>query len=371
MPPMSQARLAAVILLGLALAAACGENGPGGSPRVVIDPVLDSLFVGDTRAPGAFGVTYYDADGHTQPTGPVRWASSDTAAVRVDSVTGEVVARGHGPALLSARANGTTGRALLVVSRPLDVALLLDTIYLMEGDTFTVPVSVRVRGGGPATVWFRTPANAVHAVDSATGRDSAFAPGPARPFFVFAATATDTVADTGATEVVQLTDTMGGKAFFTVLGSAIRRARAGARAVNYRRAGDTATFRLSAPITIQNTTVENVVITLRDSVGAAGTFGIDSLSPQEAANTVFICRPKRSWALWSTSIAVPPLRALSRPGGTITITKIIALPHGRAIGGRFLFTGQRSDMYDEPLGALPIRGTFVAPLITDVRRTCG
>jgi hypothetical protein len=31
-------------------------------------------------------------------------------------------------------------------------------------------------------------------------------------------------------------------------------------------------------------------------------------------------------------------------------------------------TAQRIDLYDDPLGVLPIRGTFVAPLITTTPR---
>ncbi|MEX2156829.1 MAG: hypothetical protein WD773_08315 [Gemmatimonadales bacterium] len=355
------------LLLGVALIAACGGSDPAASPRVVVAPLLDSLFVGETKP--ARSATYLDARGDTQPAGPVRWASRDTNVARVDSVTGEIVGRGPGTAILEARANGVTGTAFLVVSRVLDLSLLLDTIYLMPGDTFTVPFDLRVKSGGPATVWFRTPANPYFAVDSASGRDSAIVAGPARPFYVFAALGPDTVADTGATEVVQLTDTVGGgKGFFSVLGTVIRRARSGARAVHYRREGDTVTFRISLPITQQGIVVENVLITLRDSVPAAGTFPLDSISLAEllgsGANPV--CRPPRPWALWSFQTN-PPLRALSRRGGSLAITQVTPIAHGRAISGRFVFTGQRADLYDDPLAALPIRGTFVAPLIADAR----
>jgi len=371
MPLMQRSRCASTLAsLALALGAACGVSGPGGSPRVVIDPILDSLFVGDTLA--ARAVRYFDARGDSQATGPVRWTSSDTALLRVDSVTGVTIARRPGAALLSARANGITGTALLVVSRVVDVALLLDTIYLMPGDTFTVPVEVRVKGSTPATVWFRTPSNPFHTVDSATGRDTAVVSGPAQPFYVFAAVGPDTAADSGATEVVQLSDTAGGKGFFTVLGTVIERTRTGARGVNYRRQGDTVTFRVSLPVVVNGVTVENIVITLRDSVGAAGAFPIDSISPAEAfgAGSNFVCRPKRSWALWSIQTA-PPLRGLSRPGGVITITRVVTIANGRAVSGRFAFVGQRSDLYHDSLATLPIRGTFVAPLIADNSRTCG
>jgi len=358
------------LLLGVALIAACGGSDPAASPRVVVDPLLDSLFVGDTLP--ARSATYLDARGDTQPAGPVRWASRDTNVARVDSVTGEIVGLGPGAAILEARANGVTGTALLVVSRVLDLSLLLDTIYLMPGDTFTVPFDLRVKSGGPATVWFRTPANPYFAVDSASGRDSAIVAGPARPFYVFAALGPDTVADTGATEVVQLTDTIGGKGSFSVLGTVIRRARSGARAVHYRRQGDTVTFRISLPVqTPQGFVVENVLITLRDSVPAPGLFPIDSISLTEllGGGADPICRPLRPWALWSIQTN-PPLRALSRRGGSLVITQVMPVVHGRAISGRFVFTGQRADLYDDPLAALPIRGTFVAPLVADLTRPC-
>jgi hypothetical protein len=357
------------LLLSLALVAACGPSSPAASPRVVVNPILDSLFVGDTLA--ARSATYLDTHGDPQPAGPVRWTSSDTNVARVDSVTGQIVGRGAGVAVLSARANGVTGTGLLVVSRVLDLSLLLDTIYLMPGDTFTVPIALRVKGGALATVWFRTPGNPYFTVDSASGRDSAKVAGPAKPFYVLAAIGPDTVADSGATEVVQLLDTTGGKGFFSVLGTVIRQDRAGARAVNYRRQGDTVTFRVSLPLVSAGIVVENVLITLRDSVNAPGTFPIDSISLNEVfgAGADPNCRPPRPWALWSLQTN-PPLRGLSRRGGAITITQVAPVAHGRAISGRFVFTGQRSDLYDDPRAALPVRGTFVAPLISDLGRPC-
>lgn len=344
------------LLLGLVLAAACGESGPQISPRVAVDPILDSLFVGDTRP--ARRVTYLDAQGDTQPTGPVRWASSDTAVLGVDSVSGVLVGRRPGSAVLAARANGVRGAALLLVSRTLDLTLLLDTLYLMPGDTITVPVLVRDKDDSPPPVTFDAPGQAVFTIDTA-GLVTANSPGGPFPFTAHA----ETVTATGAVEVVQLTDTTGGKGFFTVFGTITRRARRTARAVNYRRQGDTATFRIAFPL--GSPVVENVVITLRDSVAAPGTFAIDSMSPAEAfgAGSNFICRPARAWAIWSLETN-PAVQALSRRNGAITITQVVPVANGLAVSGRFSFTGQRRDLYDDPLGALAVRGTFVAPLIT-------
>jgi hypothetical protein len=49
---------------------------------------------------------------------------------------------------------------------------------------------------------------------------------------------------------------------------------------------------------------------------------------------------------------------------------VATIAHGLAVSGRFSFTGQRSDLYDDALGRLPVRGTFVTPVITDTR-PCG
>lgn len=341
----------------------CGENDPTTSPRVIVAPLLDSLFVGDTLA--ARTVTYLDARGDTQPAGPIRWFSSDSGLARVDSLTGQIVGRAPGAVVLSARANGVTGTGLLVVSRALELTLLLDTIYLMPGDTFTVPVSVQSRAGSPPPVWFSTSLNGVFTIDSATGRVTATGFGGPLPFTAHA----DTVSAVGAVEVVQLTDTVGGKGFFSVLGTVIRRDRSGGRAVNYKRQGDTVTFRVSMPVLSGSIVVENMLITLRDSVNAPGTFPIDSISPNEAFAADPICRPPRPWALWSIQTN-PPLRALSRRFGTLVITQVEAIAHGRAISGRFQVTARRSDLYDDPFASLPIRGTFVAPLINDPSRPC-
>lgn len=345
---------------------ACGNgNGPASNAYVVVTPVLDSLFVGDTLP--APTVTYYDARGTIQPTGPITWSSSDPTIARVDPATGQIVGRGPGPALLTAHANGVDGTALLVVSRTLDLALLLDTLFLMPGDTITVPTVVHQKGGTAPPVWFKTSMNGVFTIDSATGRVTAIGFGGPLQFTAHA----DTLTANGAVEVVQLTDTIGGRGFVTVLGTVIRRDRTVARAVNYFRRGDTVTFRISLPLVQGGFVVENMLITLRDSVHAPTLFPVDSVSPDElfGPGSDPICQPPRPWGLWSFQLN-PPLRALSRPGGMLSITQVVPVAHGRAISGRFDVVGQRYDLYDDPLARLPIRGTFVAPLIDDPTHPC-
>src|SRR5262245_28013103 len=157
------------VFLFLAASAACSDGGgPSGSPRLIVTPILDSLFVGDTAPPGAFTVTYIDAAGDTQPAGIVRWSSLKPTVATVDSVTGQVVAAGAGDAVITARANGIQGAALVVVSRTLELTLVLDTLYLMPGDTITIPVRVLKQGGAPPAPWFESSLNpAIYAVDSA------------------------------------------------------------------------------------------------------------------------------------------------------------------------------------------------------------
>ncbi len=336
---------------------------------MLVTPVLDSLFVGDTLPAGLLTATYLNAAGDPQPTGPVTWHTDQPAVIAVDRQTGRVIAVGPGEGIVYADANGVTGAALVVVSRALTVTLLVDTVFLMSGDTFTVPVEVLRKEGAPPTPWFSpSPNAAIYTVDSATGLVTAISPGGPVRLVAHA----DSAADSGAVDVQLLTDTLGGRGSFTALGTVIRFATAQARAVNYRRQGDSLTFRLNLGIPSTANALENVVVTLREPVLGPGSFAIDSLSPSEAfaSGSDAICRPPRAWGLWSTRSTSPTVTALSRRGGVIVVTRMEPVVGGVAISGRFTFTAQRSDFYDDPLGALPLRGTFVAPLVTDTR-PCG
>jgi hypothetical protein len=350
------------------VALSCSEDvGPVPTPTLTLSPLLDSIFTSDTLPAGSFTAVYRDAAGQVHPTPTLRWRSATPSLLAVDSTTGRVIALGRGAGVVEAAAGSAVGQALVVVSHALDLSLLVDTIFLMPGDTFTVPVGVVRRGGSPPPVRFTPSVNpAIYTIDTVTGTITAVAGGPPTRLIARA----DTVADTGAVEVVVLSDTLGGKGFFTVLGTVIRRARAVARAVNYRRQGDTLTFRLNLSISSGAQVVENVVLTLRAPVTAAGTFTIDSITPAEAfgSGSDFICRPARPWSLWSARGATD-LVALSRTG-SIGVARVSAVTNGQAISGSFVFEARRTDFYDELLGRLPVRGTFVAPLIAD-NRPCG
>ena len=362
-------RLAFILGMGLALAGGSSCNpssGPSSLAQVLVNPVLDSIFVGDSLGP--LTVTYLGDDGQPQPAGTVTWQSGDATVISVDATTGKIAALKPGFALALATAHGHTGAALVVVSRALQVSLLLDTLYFMPGDTFTVPVQVEHQAAGVPAIWFKAigGTNAVFAIDSATGRDSAKTTGGPLPFQVFAALGPDTVADTGAVRVLTLSDTTGGVGSYSILGTVIRRVSVQTQATNYQRVGDTLTFRLRAFITQGTVTAEAAIVTIRTGLSAPGTSPIDSLSRTELPSAGFdpVCRPPRNWATWSTIATATPIVALSRPGGSVTVTQVVPVTGGFAISGRFSFVAQRTDFYADPLGRLPIRGTFVAPLTT-------
>lgn len=356
------ARLPLPLLAGAALVGAdCLDTGSLQARRLVLKPVLDSLFIADTLQP-PLAVTYYDDHGDIQAAGPIQWLSTAPSVATVSS-SGQVVGVGKGFTVIAAYAHGVTGQALIAVSRPLDVTVLLDTIYLLPGDSLTVPVQVLRKAGRPPESWFAAAPNGAFTIDSATGLINAASVGGPFPFIAHA----DTVADTGWVEVREPTAADQARGFYTIFGTVVRRHAAPVQAVNYERLGDTLTFRLDV---FDNAINEHVVVTLRSAVTAPGQFVIDSISPLEASGPGVnpICRPPRSWATWSTAAVSPSLSAWSRAGGSLTITRLVSGAGGQTIGGRFDFRAQREGFYSDPLGVLAIRGTFVALLSTDTNR---
>ena len=361
--PRVMKRLALFALAATVATAACNTGEPPSLARLDLSPVLDSIFVGDS-AP-ARTATYYDDHGaFVGPVAPA-WSSTAPGVVDVDPTTGKMAAKSRGFAVLTATYGRVQGQALVVASRPLELSLLLDTVYLMANDTFYVPVEVKAKTGPPPAPWFFTPANGVFSIDSATGRIVGLAQGGPLRFYVHA----DSLVDSGAVQVVNLTDTTGGLSYYTILATFLRRTTVGARAVNYARAGDTLTFRLRDFITFAGQTIEAIVLTSRDPVVAPTTITIDSISPSQAFDRASgfdaICHPLSNWGLWSTRAVNPPVSALSRQGGTLVINQVKTITNGKVVSGWFSFVAQRTDVYGDPIWALPIRGTFVAPLITD------
>src|SRR5881275_2258613 len=302
-----------LVLLGAAALAACVDLGvQHGVASLSIQPVLDSVFVGDRTL--AHRVTYFDENGNVQPAGTVVWTSTDTTIATINAQTGAVTGVRRGSVVINASAHGTPGGAFIVVSDTLDITLQLDTVYLLPGDTLSVPWTVLKRTPVPAAaVWFTAPSNAQFSIDSASGRITATAtPGGPSRYIVHA----DSLADTGAVYVMSPADTTGGKIFYSVRGTVITHVGGPARAANFAALNGRQAFQLTGTYVVNGVPRQRLQITRPDSVIAAGTYAIDSLSPAEDVTTAppATCAAPRPWARWDALNA--GITSYSRRGGT-------------------------------------------------------
>jgi hypothetical protein len=375
LPILAACGLAAAAAGAAALVASCSLSSSTPQQALVrVSPILDSVFVGDSLAP--LSVTYFNPDGTQGDPGPVRWSITPDTIARIDSLRGVIHGLKHGVALAKAAARGDTGLALVTVSRRLDLTLLLDTVYLLPNDTITLPLAVVQKSSATSyTRWFtRSPDPARYTIDTAAGLVTAVGPGNPLSYVAHVAAGPDTVADTGAVAVVSLADTSGGRFFVTVLGTAIRHEGGAAFSLNYTKTNGARAFRLVDSLFTSSNVYEQVFVTLVDSIIGTGTFLIDSLSPGEANASLgpldAVCRPLRPWASWASTFFGSGIRGFShrpaalQPAGSLTVTQYRTIAPGHVIGGRYLFTAQRSDLYFDPLGALTVRGIFVAPLVS-------
>lgn len=338
---------------------ACSHNDSNGPlPYIIVQPLVDSLYTGDTAA--ALTATYYSANGTPGSTGNQRWSSSDTTVAKVNLNTGVLVGVGPGNAVLTVSQSGATGQALIVVTDTLDVKLLQPQIELLTNDTFVAPVVVRSKGGAPPAPWFSALPNGYFTVDSATGRIVSTGTGAPAAYHVHV----NGLSDDGTVEVLSLGDTTGGAGAYTVNGSVSAQRSATVRALNYTRTGGALTFLLTFKVSVGNVTTEIVNLLSQTAVTAPDSLGIDSVSVSEAQNNSFLCSPPRSAAAWSSTSQGSPILAVSRAGGYVKIRQVISVTGGSAISGSFSFVGQRADYYTDPSGRLAIQGNFVAPLIT-------
>src|SRR2546425_13231092 len=77
--------------------AACIGSSTSPTPRVMLDPILDLLFVGDKIPPPA--VTYFDGTStQTPPPSQIVWSSSDATIMAVGPPTGQNTRRQRGAA---------------------------------------------------------------------------------------------------------------------------------------------------------------------------------------------------------------------------------------------------------------------------------
>src|SRR3989442_1596516 len=102
--------------------AACVESTS--LPRfVALDPILDSVFVGDLRP--LPNVTYFDGDKlQTPAASAVTWQSSDPAILDVNNPAGQVRGLQSGNALVIATVQNVHGSPIVAVSDPVDITLL-------------------------------------------------------------------------------------------------------------------------------------------------------------------------------------------------------------------------------------------------------
>jgi hypothetical protein len=303
----------------------------------------------------------------------------------IDTATGKVSGVSKGPALISASvaAASRSALALVYVSRPLDLTLLMDTVVVAPGDTISLPPLLAIKQKNPAATTLRfdpSPAPSVYTIDTVTGRITALAAGGPVRYVARLSAGTTTVADTGGVIVLGLVDTTSAGVFYmTATGTAIRHQRGAAMGINYpRQNSPRGGFQLSDTLFRPDSVIEKVLVTLLDTVSGPGIFEIDSISPLEVTTTRITpfdaaCIPPRPWATWSSTALRLGGRVLAPAHGTPTsavagqlvITQRVAASGGGAIiSGRYTFTAQRTDLYYDPLGAETIRGTFVAPVRT-------
>src|SRR3989441_4142201 len=109
-----------LVLLGAVALAACVDLGvPHGVPALTIQPVLDSVFVGDRTL--AHRVTYFDENGNVQPAGTRVWTSTDPTIATIDPPTGGVTGVERGSVVINAAAHGTPGGAFIRRSDQLQI----------------------------------------------------------------------------------------------------------------------------------------------------------------------------------------------------------------------------------------------------------
>ena len=368
------------LVLTVVAAAACFDVSSGVQSFLVVSPILDSLFVGDTIPPRS--VSLVGSDGVSRNPGVVSWSISPESVATVDSVTGKIVGVSKGSALLLAHAAGVTSPALVVVYRPLDLTLLMDTVVVLPGDTLSLGPFLAVRQKVPSatTLSFDSSASPrVYTIDTTTGLIRAQGTGGPVRYVARLSDGTHTVADTGAVVVYTLADTNSpGHFFMTATGTAILHQGGPAIALNYLAAnGFRRAFRLTDSLTTADgTSINKVIVTLKDSLTSTGPFEIDSLNPQEAGSQISsftaFCNPPRPWAyldVTPTSPIAAGYQAYSHTtppdsiAGHLFITQYVAAAGGGAIiSGRFMFVAQRTDLYTVPAGVEVIRSTFVAPV---------
>src|SRR3989475_2079457 len=328
------------------------------SKFVVLDPIFDSVFVGNLKPLPS--VIYFDGDQlQTPPASAVTWQSSDPTILAVNNPPGQIKGLKRGTAFVSATVENTQGSEIVAVPDTVDITLLVDTLYLLPGDTMTIPTIILHRDNVPVVSYDATGAT-IFTIDPTSGRVTATAtPGGPEKYRVHA----DDASDSGAVYVLDPTSPASRKAFFSVVGpsvvgAAVSHLDAFPQVISYTSTSGNPAFRLSAA---SSSSEQVLQVTVPQAVGTTPpAFAIDSITPADSST----CTPPRAWAIWST----PTSTAYSGnpdPGQQISITQLVSDGgSGLVAGGRFAYRARRGEVYLSPLSILKITGVFVARLTT-------
>ena len=326
---------------------------------VALDPIFDSVFV-RTQKPLP-SVIYFDGDKlQTPPASAVTWQSSDPTILDVNNPPGQMRGLKRGTAFAIATVENIQGSEIVAVPDTVDITLLVDTLYLLPGDTMTIPTIILHRDPPLPTVSYDpSPDPTVYTVD-ANGRVTATStPGGPIAYTVHA----NDVSATGKVYVLDPTNPASRKAFFSVVGpsvvgAAVSHLDASPQVISYTSTSGNPAFRISAAASSSEQVVQ---VTVPQAVGTTPpAFAIDSITPADSST----CTPPRAWAIWST----PTSTAYSGnpdPGQQISITRLVSDGgSGLVAGGRFAYRARRGEVYLSPLSILKITGVFVARLTT-------
>ncbi len=354
--------------------AACAESTT--LPKfVALDPVLDSVFVGDQRPLPS--VTFFDGNNlQTPPASAVAWQSSDPATLAVNSPLGSITGVARGTALVIATIENTQGSEIVPVSDPVDITLLLDTVYLLPNDAMTIPTIILHKAPADPVVTYNAPTNPSFTVDANGMVTATGVPGGPFAYSVTAEEGSVMATATGGVYVLDPSSVGAGKAFFTVVGPTLLTRSVGhvsaspITAVNYTRTNGNPGFQMQATHAASTSSEQVAQVTLLAQVTTApATFPIDSISPVEATTRTgdATCAPPRAWASRSSATSTgTAYSGLPNPGQQLSVTQLVSDGGtGQVMGGRFAYRARRSDLYTSPLSLLQITGVFVAPLTTD------
>src|SRR2546427_183857 len=245
---------------------------------VVLDPIFDSVFVGSQKPLPS--VIYFDGDKlQTPPASAVTWQSSDPTILAVNNPSGQIKGLKRGTASVSATVENTQGSEIVVVPDSVDITLLVDTLYLLPGDTMTIPTIILHRDNAPV-VSYDAPGATIFTIDPTKGRVMAgVTPGGPEKYRVHA----DLVSDSGAVYVLDPASVgTAGNAFFSVvgpsvIGAAVSHLNASPKATSYTRTGGSA-FRIQATHAASTSSEQVVQVTVNAAASLGPGFEIDSIT---------------------------------------------------------------------------------------------